>query len=75
MVPTEEAKMAAEVLKVEANALYGRREFKEALAKNSEAITLDDTSAILFANRAACSLEMQKYVTWFLVIDLESDDQ
>ena len=60
MAATDETRKAAEALKAEANVLYASRKFKEAHAKYSEAIQLDDANAILFANRAACSLEMRE---------------
>lgn len=60
MASTEETKRAAEAMKAEANVLFQSRKFKEAHAKYSEAIALDDTNAVLFANRAACSLELQE---------------
>lgn len=61
MAPTEESKAAAEAVKAEANALFQGKNFREAYAKYSDAIALDDTNAVLFANRAACSLELQEY--------------
>ncbi len=60
MADLQGSKASAEALKQEANALYQGRKFKEAYTKYSEAIGFDDSNAILFANRAACSLEMQE---------------
>lgn len=62
MAPTEEAKRAAQAVKLEANGLFQAGKFKEAYIKYSEAIELDDTNAILFANRAACCLGLEEYV-------------
>ena len=61
MVTTAQSKAAAEAVKLEANALYQAGQFKQAYAKYSEAIALDDTNAALFANRAACSLQLNEY--------------
>ncbi len=60
MATSEESKAAAQAVKTEANSLFQSRKFKEAHAKYGEAIALDDTNAVLFANRAACSLELQQ---------------
>ncbi|KAI0094489.1 hypothetical protein BDY19DRAFT_912986 [Irpex rosettiformis] len=63
MAPTEsESKAAAQAIKSEANVLFQSRKFKEAYDKYGEAIAFDDTNAILFANRAACSLELEEYL-------------
>jgi hypothetical protein len=62
--PTTTSK--AEQLKAEGNALYGSRKYKAAYAKYSEAIKTDPKNAILFANRAACSIEMKRSVLLFL---------
>ena len=62
MATVAQPKAAADAIKAEANVLYQARQFQEAYAKYSEAIDLDDTNAIFFANRAACSLELNEYV-------------
>ena len=53
-------KVRAEALKAEGNALHLARKYKQAYAKYSEAIEVDDKNAILYANRAASSLEMEE---------------
>ncbi|KII91505.1 hypothetical protein PLICRDRAFT_51648 [Plicaturopsis crispa FD-325 SS-3] len=45
-------------LKAEGNVAFGARDFEEAHSKYTQAIALDDSNAVLFANRAACSLHM-----------------
>lgn len=60
MASQDEAKARAEALKAEGNALHLARKYKEAYAKYSEAIESDDQNAILYANRAASSLELRQ---------------
>lgn len=50
----------AEALKAEGNALHAAREYAKAHAKYTEAISADDKNAVLYANRAACSLELRE---------------
>lgn len=57
---SQDAKTRAEALKAEGNALYVSRKYKEAQAKYTEAIEVDGENAILYANRAAASLELQE---------------
>ncbi|KAG6841567.1 hypothetical protein C0991_009602 [Blastosporella zonata] len=52
----------AELLKTEGNALHVSGHFQEAYAKYSEAIKQDPKNPILWANRAASSLSMKKYL-------------
>lgn len=53
-------KEQAESLKAFANELYGKKNFKAAYQKYTEAIKADGTNAIYYANRAATSLAMQQ---------------
>ncbi|TFY81881.1 hypothetical protein EWM64_g2128 [Hericium alpestre] len=48
-------------LKDEGNALFVRKQFKEAVQKYTAAIALDDSNATLYANRAACFQALKKY--------------
>lgn len=50
-------------LKEEGNALFIRKEYQAAHAKYSQALDLDNSNAVLYANRAACSQHLRKYVT------------
>jgi hypothetical protein len=47
-------------LKDEGNKFFAQQDYVQAFTKYSDAITEDATNAILFANRAACSLAMNK---------------
>ncbi|KAK0224664.1 hypothetical protein EDD85DRAFT_959370 [Armillaria nabsnona] len=49
-------------LKEEGNALFIQSNFDEALVKYTEAIELDESNAILWANRSACHLSMKRYL-------------
>lgn len=55
----EHTKTAAE-LKDEGNKLYALKQYTEAYDKYGAAIAQDSNNAILYANRAACSLGQQK---------------
>lgn len=55
-------KAKAVKLKDEGNALFLNKEFRKAHEKYTQAIKLDDTSAIFYANRSACSLSLKKFV-------------
>ena len=50
----------AVALKTEGNALYVAKDYQAAYAKYDAAIKLDETSAIMYANRGACSFAMNK---------------
>ncbi|KAI0072379.1 TPR-like protein [Panus rudis PR-1116 ss-1] len=52
----------AKQLKEEGNALFAKKEYEDAHQKYSEAINHDKQNAILFANRAACSFAMGRYL-------------
>ncbi|OAX32803.1 hypothetical protein K503DRAFT_576173 [Rhizopogon vinicolor AM-OR11-026] len=49
-------------LKNEGNELYRKQDYVGALAKYSEALTLDNKNAVLFVNRAACNYGLNKYL-------------
>ena len=49
--------------KAEGNALFAKKKYALAYAKYTDAIAEDGSNAILYANRAACSLSMCKWVT------------
>ncbi|OBZ79655.1 Small glutamine-rich tetratricopeptide repeat-containing protein beta [Grifola frondosa] len=49
-------------LKAEGNALFVQREYALAYHKYGDTIECDGENAILYANRAACSLAMRKYL-------------
>ena len=50
-------------LKDEGNILYTRQDYLQAYIKYTEAIAEDHSSAVLYTNRAACCLEMKKFIT------------
>ena len=52
-------KLAAE-LKDEGNKLYAQKNYPEAYKKYTSAIAEDPNNAVLYANRAACSLGQKK---------------
>ncbi|KAH9891072.1 hypothetical protein C8Q73DRAFT_734877 [Cubamyces lactineus] len=52
----------AERLKAEGNALFVQRNFAGAYKKFTEALQHDDKNAILYCNRAACSLGINRYL-------------
>ncbi|KAH8104668.1 hypothetical protein BXZ70DRAFT_1005179 [Cristinia sonorae] len=52
----------AEKLKAEGNALFVKKDYRAAHHKYSEAIKIDGNNAILYANRAACSQFLRKYL-------------
>lgn len=56
----DDIKARAEAFKAEGNALHLARKYKQAYAKYSEAIELDDKNAVLYANRAASSIELKE---------------
>jgi hypothetical protein len=47
-------------LKEEGNRLFVAKKYSEALVKYSEAIALDGSNAVLYANRAACAFNLNK---------------
>lgn len=52
----------AATLKDEGNALFVLKDYQTAHVKYSRALDLDENNAVLFANRAACSHRLRKYV-------------
>jgi len=48
--------------KAEGDSFFVQKQFKKAYSKYSEAIKLDGSNAILYANRAASALSMKEYV-------------
>lgn len=50
----------AQQLKADGNKLFSQQDFKGAYAKYSEAIAEDGANAVLYANRAACSIGLKK---------------
>ena len=61
-VASDSAARAA-ALKDEGNKLYAAKGYRGAHTKYSEAIELDKENAVLWANRAACALAMNKCVS------------
>jgi Flp pilus assembly protein TadD len=55
-------------LKDEGNALFKQKRFREAHQKYTWAIELDSNNAIIFANRAACSLSLKKCVLYHTLL-------
>jgi hypothetical protein len=49
-------------LKDEGNKLFVAKKYGQASRKYSDAIAKDASNAVLYANRAACALNLQKYV-------------
>lgn len=56
----EPEKSKAALLKDEGNALFVKKEYAAAYDTYTEAISEDGQNAILYANRAACSLDLKK---------------
>ncbi|KAG1893485.1 uncharacterized protein F5891DRAFT_1282054 [Suillus fuscotomentosus] len=56
------SKPTAAQLKDEGNEFFRKQDYVGALAKYTEAIALDDKNAILYANRAACQYELNRYL-------------
>jgi tetratricopeptide (TPR) repeat protein len=55
------ASLAASQLKDQGNELFGKKDYRKAISKFTQAIELDgDAKAILFANRAACHLALKR---------------
>ena len=51
----------ADRLRAEGNTLFAKKNFKGAYKKYTEALKVDDKNAVLYSNRAACSLGMNRY--------------
>ncbi|KAJ1738305.1 Palmitoyl-protein thioesterase 1 [Coemansia sp. RSA 989] len=58
---SEENVKRAQELKAEANALYAKKQFHEAIEKYTEAIACDSTVPALYTNRAQCHLLTEGY--------------
>ncbi|KZT06256.1 TPR-like protein [Laetiporus sulphureus 93-53] len=56
---SDDAKTALD-LKAEGNALYIKQDYAAAYKKYSDAIAIDDKNAVLYANRAACSVGLKR---------------
>ena len=52
----------ADLLKAEGNALFVKGDLEAAFAKYTEALGYDDRSAVLYSNRAACCLGLDRCV-------------
>jgi Flp pilus assembly protein TadD len=48
-------------LKAEGNALFAKKKFSAAYKKYSEALEHDGNNPVLYSNRAACCLNMNRY--------------
>lgn len=55
----------ASLLKDEGNALFSKKNYGAAYKKYTEAIEEDGSNAILYANRAACSLNLKRFALNF----------
>ena len=51
----------SERLKGEGNALFAKDDFTGAYEKYTEALKHDDKNAVLYCNRAACCLRLNRY--------------
>jgi tetratricopeptide (TPR) repeat protein len=60
MTTGESPSEAAARFKAEGNALFSSQKYDPARAKYTEAIELDPNNSILFANRAACHLNLKQ---------------
>ncbi|KAI3609899.1 TPR-likeprotein [Moniliophthora roreri] len=59
----EEARLRlAERLKDEGNALFSKQKYGPASKKYTEAIAIDNSNPILYANRSACRLSLKQYL-------------
>ncbi|KAI0336225.1 hypothetical protein GY45DRAFT_1430362 [Cubamyces sp. BRFM 1775] len=56
----------AERLKAEGNALFVKKDFAGAYQKFTEALQRDDKNSILYCNRAACSLGLNRYLEAYI---------
>ncbi|KAJ7649894.1 hypothetical protein FB45DRAFT_731788 [Roridomyces roridus] len=71
--------MSSSQLKAEGNTLYVAKKFKEASKKYTEAIQASDEAvdpkglAVLYANRAACSLALKSSIEWLVYMDACDD--
>lgn len=63
----DDLKAQAALLKGEGNTYFAAKEFVDAEAKFTEALALDDKNAILYSNRAACRLQLGKWVGLLLL--------
>jgi hypothetical protein len=63
--------MSAALLKEQGNVLFAERKHDEAATKYTEAIALDGMNAVLFANRAACWLALQRCVRFRMYAGLD----
>ena len=52
----------ADQLKAEGNALFAKKKFTAAYKKYSDALKHDDKNPVLYSNRAACCLNLNRYV-------------
>ena len=59
-------------LKNEGNELFEKKQYAKAYEKYTAAIDEDENNAVLYSNRAACSLATKKYGTRFVGDDLLS---
>lgn len=59
----------AEVLKSEGNALFAKKEWARASVKYTEAIAVNENNAVLWANRAACRLQLKE--SEFLILRMD----
>jgi tetratricopeptide (TPR) repeat protein len=57
----EMANPIAAQLKEEGNQFFAAKKYRSALAKYTQAIELDGTNAILYANRAQCEIQLKLY--------------
>ncbi|GJE87837.1 TPR-like protein [Phanerochaete sordida] len=60
--PTTSELASAALLKAEGNKLFASKDYRAARTKYSEAIEVNGRDATLYANRAACSIAMKKYM-------------
>ncbi len=60
-------------LKDEGNAFFKKKEYQQAYLKYTDAIENDERNAVLYANRAACSLSLRRWAASRFEADLASN--
>ncbi|KAK1226528.1 hypothetical protein PQX77_010493 [Marasmius sp. AFHP31] len=62
MSPTVADSKRAQDFKEEGNLLFSTGKYSEALSKYNEAITIDNSNAVFYANRSICRFKLKQYI-------------
>jgi len=65
---SDAVKVKVQNLKAEGDGLFAQKKYKKAYVKYTQAIELDSSNAILYANRAASALSMKECVSAFNIL-------